>query len=238
MPLLRKCDDPAAAAAAAAEWLAVRIAEDVGRRGRCVVALAGGKTPELLDAALVALHARTPLPLASVRWTFSDERAVPPDDPRSNYGLARRALFVPLGVADDAVLRLRGEAADVDAECRRAEAALRDATPDGACDVVLLGMGKDGHVASLFPASPALDVADRLIVPAEPGLDPRVGRLTFTLEALSRAREVLFLATGAEKADVLRRVLVDKDAALPATRVAPRSRRVAWFVDRAAAARV
>jgi 6-phosphogluconolactonase len=237
MPLLRRSPDPASAAAAAAEWLAVRLAEDVARRGRATVALAGGKTPELLYGALAALRGPAAAPLASVTWCFSDERAVPPEDERSNYGLARRALFAPLGVAPERVLRLRGEAPDLEAEALRAEEELLRAAPDGACDVVLLGMGKDGHVASLFPGAPEAPPG-RLIVPAEPGLDPRVRRLTFTLEAIARAREVIFLACGAEKAEVLRRVIVEHDASLPATRVAPRSRRTAWFVDQAAAAKI
>ncbi len=237
MPIVRRLADPAAAAEAAADWLSHRIAEDVGRRRRAAIALAGGRTPELLYGALMRIHARTALPLDVVEWCFSDERMVPPDDERSNFGLARRTLFEPLQIAFAKVHRFRGEAPDAEVEALRAEAELLAATPEGACDVVLLGMGKDGHVASLFPGAPE-SPPGRLVIPAEPGLDPRVGRLTFTFEAIARAREVVFVACGAEKAEVLRRVLIDKDQTLPAARVAPRSRRVAWFVDEAAAARL
>jgi 6-phosphogluconolactonase len=243
VPLLRTCPTPAEAAAAAAERLALVVEDAVAKRGRALVALAGGKTPEALYAALVeGARGAGPgdgparrAPWERVEWFFSDERAVPASDSRSNLGLARRALFGPLGIPAERIRAFRGDAQDLFAEAARAEAEVRARAPDGALDVVLLGMGPDGHVASLFPGAPATSERSRWIVPAAPGMDPLVPRLTFTFPLINAAREVHVLAMGAAKSKALRRVLVEKDGSLPAARIVPRSRRVAWFVDEAAA---
>jgi 6-phosphogluconolactonase len=241
VPLVHRHADPAEAARAAAERLLLVAGDALSRRGVATIALAGGKTPELLYGALAeraATSEEARATLARVDWFFSDERRVPPTDPRSNYGAAARALFAPLQTESRRVRRLQGEAPDADAEARRYEADVLAATGEGDLDLVLLGMGKDGHTASLFPNAPELDEATRLIVPAEAGLEPFVPRLTMTFAAFRLAREIHVFATGAEKAEVLRRVLVDKDLSLPVARVAPASRRLAWFVDAAAAARL
>jgi 6-phosphogluconolactonase len=134
---------------------------------------------------------------ASVWW--GDERCVPPDDPRSNYLLAKRTLLDRLDEQPD-VHRIRGELdpADASGEYDRALAGV-------ALDFLLLGLGPDGHVASLFPGSPQLDERERLVTSGPAGLEPFVDRVTMTLPALLSARRIVFLVTGADKAEAVQR---------------------------------
>lgn len=247
-PELHVRADADAAAATCAGWIAEAAAQAVAARGRFVVALAGGSTPAVVYARLAgAAGARVDWARTHV-W-FGDERCVPPDDAASNYGMARRALLERVPVPDAQVHRLRGElapadaAARADAELRAFAAAAPDAGAPGAAafDLVLLGAGPDGHVASLFPGSPALDERARLVVATRAPAGMAVAdRLTLTLPALGDAREVLLLATGAAKRPVLTRALrevADGDAAdapLPVARVAGRAR-TRWLLDAAAA---
>jgi 6-phosphogluconolactonase len=133
---------------------------------------------------------------------FGDERCVPPDDDRSNYAMAKATLLDPLGAAGPAVKRIRGElgpsaaAAEYEEELRAAE------TPR--LDLLLLGLGPDGHTASLFPDQEALAERSKLVVGVEqPGREPLVSRVTLTLPALASARRIVFLVTGAEKANAV-----------------------------------
>lgn len=180
-----------------ADEAAREAAEQLARAaaGGGALALAGGSTPR--RAYELAAEIEPDWRSASVWW--GDERCVPPDDLRSNYLLAQRALLSRLR-HEPAVHRIRGElgpdeaAADYDRE-------LNGVT----LDLVLLGIGPDGHTASLFPYAPALAERSRRAVPAEPGLEPFVPRVTLTVPTLSAAGEVLFLAAGAEKARAVRR---------------------------------
>lgn len=215
--------------------------EAVAARGRVVVALAGGGTPRALHARLVALGPDA-LPWPRTHVVFGDERCVPPDDPASNYGMARDTLLAHVPVPAAQVHRMEGERPPAEA-ARRYEDVLRTlAAPDDAApfvDLLLLGMGADGHTASLFPGTPALAEGARWVVPAEapPGTTPRQ-RLTLTVPALSRARTVLVLAAGAEKRDAIaraRREPPDAPDALPVARVRGRAATV-WLLDAAATA--
>ena len=233
--------DVAALADDAAARLQAAAHAAVAARGRFVVALSGGSTPRALHARLVALGPDA-LPWRRTHVVFGDERCVPPDDAASNYGMARDTLLAHVPVPAEQVHRMEGERPPLDA-ARRYEARLRalagadDAAPF--VDLLLLGMGADGHTASLFPGAPTLDERTRWVVPAEApvGVTPRE-RLTLTLPALARARTVLVLAAGAEKrAAVARAEAEPADApdALPVGRVRGRDATL-WLLDAAAVA--
>lgn len=245
-PVLRRVSDAEAVARAAAEEIAAAAARAVDERGRFTVALAGGSTPrrayELLADPDAPYRAR--LRWDAIHVFFGDERHVPPDHPDSNYRMAREALLDRVTVAS--VHRMWGEEPQAEAAARGYEAELRrffglgaaDAQPPR-LDLVVLGLGPDGHTASLFPGSAALDERRRWAV--APHVE-RLGahRITLTLPVLDRAREVLFLVSGAEKADALARALAPPPGAapVPAGRVRPEQGALVWIVDRAAASRV
>ncbi|HEY2731506.1 MAG TPA: 6-phosphogluconolactonase [Polyangia bacterium] len=186
----------------AADRVRVIAADAVAARGRFRFALAGGSTPRALYAHLAAAR---DLDWAHTDVFFGDERSVGPDDPQSNFRMAREALLAPGGVPPENVRRMRGEDPDLDAAARDYEAALGGpAAPP--LDLALLGMGADGHTASLFPGTKALDETARLCVAVEvPELATR--RLTLTTPVFLAARELLFLVAGADKAETLRDVL-------------------------------
>ena len=204
------------------EDVAAAAAEHVIALRPRTIALAGGRTPRALYERLAGAD----LPWPSMALWFGDERCVPPDHPDSNERMAREALLdhVPAEVH-----RMPGE--DCDAAAYERE--LRDAFGASGSDVprfdlVLLGLGADGHTASLFPGDPALNERERLVARVE---RPDHTRLTLTLPVLSAAAEALFLVTGAEKRDALRELLAG--ASIPAARV--RAERVVVIADREAA---
>ena len=199
----------------------------VAARGRFRIALAGGSTPRALYPALV--H--------GVDWTranvfFGDERAVPPGDPKSNYRMVRETLLDPARVSPARVVRWRAEDPDLDAAARDYEAALRAGASAPWLDLALLGLGPDGHTASLFPGTSALAEEDRLAVAVDVA-EMGTRRLTLTYPALCGAREVCFLVTGSEKASALATVV--ESGHLPAARIVRREGPVTIFCDRDAA---
>ena len=213
-----------------AEWIAAAAEADIRERGHCTLALSGGAAPQPVYERL----AREPL-AGRIHWRdveifFGDERAVPPDDPASNYRMAMAALLARVPIPAAAVHRLEAERADRDAAARAYERLLPDRL-----DVLLLGMGADGHTASLFPGAAALDERDRRIVPATGPTAPRE-RLTITPPVIAAARRVAVLIAGADKAATVVRALQGP--------VQPRDLPVqlalggVWFVDRAAGAGV
>ena len=209
------------AAAAAAAGLLVDLAVAGGS-----LVLAGGSTPRRAYELAAAAHPYW----GEVDVWFGDERCVPSDDPLSNHQLAREALFAELVVWP----RVHPVATELPA----AEAAeAYDAALQGvALDLVLLGLGPDGHTASLFPNAPTLDVRDRLAVEAEPGLEPFVERVTLTIQALETGTHVVFLAVGEEKAEAARRAFGLKSSrATPASLVRSRQGTTTVILDRAAA---
>ncbi|MBA2292234.1 MAG: 6-phosphogluconolactonase [Gemmatimonadales bacterium] len=228
-------DPPGAAAVAAAEVIALLVAA-VGVRGRAGIALSGGNTPRLLYRRLVALG-RGAAPWDRVTFCFGDERCVPQDHVESNAGLAWRELLLPLGVTPAQVITVpAGLASDA---AQRYEALLRERFGPGVprLDLVLLGIGTDGHVASLFPGDPIVDEKISLThaVSAPPGHAIRQ-RVTLTLPVINNARAVFFLATGAEKQGAVAEAIDGVGASRsPAGRVRPDGR-LAWFLDASAAA--
>ena len=235
-PDVRVHATPHAAAQALAREVCRLSADAIAERGRFTIALAGGSTP----AALYGLLASPPLSAGTdwSRWHvfWGDERCVPPDHPDSNYGMARRALLDRVPIPPAHVHRMAGE----DAPHRAADtyaAVLSEAlAPDGRLDLVLLGIGGDGHTASLFPNTAALSETERPVVANwVPHLHAH--RITLTLPALNRARHVAVLATGADKADAVRRSLAPHpgDATPPIALVAPEDTPVVWYLKQDAA---
>jgi 6-phosphogluconolactonase len=165
---------------------------------------------------------------------WGDERCVPPDDELSNYRLAKESLLDHLEVQPRAVHRIRGEAPPEEA------AAELDAALEGIeLDFLLLGLGPDGHMASLFPGSPQVQVTDRRAVDGPPGLDPYVHRVTFTVPVIQSAVRIVFITNGEEKAEAVERAFggeVTPDVPASLTRLAPVP--VEVFLDEAAAARM
>jgi 6-phosphogluconolactonase len=171
---------------------------------------------------------------------FGDERCVAPDDERSNYATAKAALLDPLGQAGPKVMRVRGELGPAEAAAAYEQELLAAGSPR--FDLLLLGLGPDGHTASLFPDQESLSERSRLVVGVEqPGREPRVPRVTMTLPALARARQIVFLVTGDDKADAVAAAFgpgARPDPHVPASLLPPLAGTVTVLLDDAAAARV
>ncbi|MGZ4338683.1 MAG: 6-phosphogluconolactonase [Gaiellaceae bacterium] len=202
---------------------------DQARRGGSIV-LTGGSTPGRAyerAAELAPDWGRVTL------W-WGDERCVPPDDERSNYGLAQKTLLDRLEAQPHAVHRIRGEAPPAEA------AAELDAALAGVkLDLLLLGLGPDGHMASLFPGSPQLAVTDRRATDGPPGLEPYVHRVTLTVPAIQSAQRIVFLATGASKAEAVERAFGGEiTPEVPASLARGAAIPVEVFLDEAAGARM
>jgi 6-phosphogluconolactonase len=201
---------------------------------RASVALSGGSTPR---AAYQHLAARCP-PWARVDFFFGDERIVPPDAEGSNYKMAHDALLERLPLADDQVHRIRGELAP-DEAAARAEEDLRASVPGDPVprlDLILLGMGPDGHMASLFPGSPELEVTDRLMVPVHRPEMPQPWRVSMTMPVLNAGKRVVVVVGGSEKAAMVPRA-VARDPAIPAGRLDPAGE-FTWLLTEDAAAQL
>jgi 6-phosphogluconolactonase len=207
--------------------------------GPFAIALSGGSTPKRLYQLLAAAPLREAMPWERVHLFFGDDRFVAADDPNSNFGMARDAMIAHVPVPPENVHGIPTNGTPADG-ARQYETTLKayygadrldPARP--LFDAVLLGMGPDGHTASLFPGKPALDEKQRWAVEVpEPGLNPFVPRVTLTYPVLESARSVAFVAAGADKTAMMRRVLAGEQA-LPSARVAPVGELI-WFIDRAA----
>jgi 6-phosphogluconolactonase len=192
------------------------------------IALSGGKTPE--HAHREAAKLQPDWSQAEVWW--GDERCVPPDDDRSNYAMAKRTLLDELDTGPAAVHRIRGEA-DPDEAAAEYDRALRSVR----LRLNLLGIGPDGHTASLFPDATGLDERERLAIAQEPKLDPMVMRVTMTPPMLANADIVLFLVAGEQKAQAAARAFRGPESrATPASMIRARDGRTITILDRAAAA--
>jgi len=233
--------DLAEAARLAAQEVVARAQAAASLRGRFTLALSGGHTPQALHALLAdpVEHFRGRISWAATHVFFGDERCVPPDHPDSNYGAARRSLLAHVPLPASNVHRLRGEddplaaAATYEAELRRV-VPVEPGLPR--LNLILLGLGADGHTASLFPGTAALDEETRLVVANDV---PQVGgfRLTFTFPLILAARAVAFLVAGEDKAAAVSDVLGGRGAR-PAARVHLAEGDLTWYLDEAAASRL
>ncbi|MCE9611428.1 MAG: 6-phosphogluconolactonase [Chthoniobacter sp.] len=221
---------PADFATEAARFILGQMRAGLGERGLFRLALSGGKTPRAVHAELVRLGSE--LPWNRVQITFGDERCVPPDDSESNFRMARETLLEAVGIPAGNVFRIRGEIAPEEAareyEEKLAAFANRCGERRYVHDLVLLGLGEDGHTASLFPGSRALDETTRNVI-ATTGPKPPPQRVTMTFPLLNAARQVAFLVTGAEKHPLVGEIVAG-GSAHPAGRVQPENGAVTWIV--------
>ena len=237
-PDVRRFDDAAALVRAAADELLAVADEAVRVRGVFWLVLAGGRTPRALYERLAEVGPAAAVPWHRWQVWFGDERMVAPDHPDSNLRMAREAWLARVPLPATQVHAVPTEPPDPIAAAAAYEATIRRVTgakPPGipVFDLVLLGMGEDGHTASLFPGSLLLEERVRLAAAVRKAPKPPPDRVTLTLPLFWAARHVRFLVTGADKAGVLGRILAGESfaRALPAARVAAGAFDVAWYVD-------
>jgi 6-phosphogluconolactonase len=237
---LRRLTTPQDLFQAAAEEVIRSATDAVAQRGRFTIALSGGSTPRNLYT-LIAANASTTLPWDQMFFFWGDERHVPPDSPDSNYRMAKEALLSKVPIPAANIFPIPAENPDASEAAETYEQTLQKffAVAPGEFprfDLILLGMGPDGHTASLFPETAALQEKSRLVVA---NWVEKLGssRITFTLPLLNAARCVAFLVSGADKAAALHEVLEGNAPAekYPSRLVQPRDGKLIWFVDRAAA---
>lgn len=227
----------------AAEEVVRAANEAIQQRGRFTIALAGGSTPKGLYN-LLATNARTTLPWDRMFFFFGDERHVPPNDPDSNYHMADESMLSKIPVATANVFRVPAENPDAEVVAETYEETLKKffALPPGQFpqfDLILLGMGPDGHTASLFPGTAALQEKKRWVV-ANWVEKMKTHRITLTLPVLNAARCVVFLVSGTDKAAALRTVLEEAAPAdqYPSKLIKPTHGKLIWLLDRAAASQL
>ena len=214
----------------AAAFILERAGKAIAERSEFRIALSGGNTPAPVYRR-VAVEAHD-LQWKSVRFTFGDERCVPPDNPESNFRMARETLLAPAGVPEKSILRMRGEIdpqiAAQEYEDRLDLMARQHNEPIYRHDLILLGLGDDGHTASLFPGTAALEETTRRVVA---NFVPKLNawRLTFTFPLINQARHILFLVGAAKNPGLIERVL-EGDQQLPAARVDPSAGEVTWMI--------
>lgn len=213
--------------------------EAVAQQGRAVVALAGGRTPREIYDRLALPEVRSRLPLASIQWFWGDERAVPPDHPDSNYRLAAETGLSKSGIDAIHVHRMPADAPKLEAAAATYERLIRatiGCRPDGSTfDLVLLGMGEDGHTVSLFPGAPELDVTDRWVVVTQQEHGGH-RRMTLTYPVINHARQIIIVVSGINKAAALAGAMAP-DATVqryPVCGVRPLRGRLLWIADREA----
>jgi len=239
-PHVQVLPDPSALAAEAATRFAQLADEAVAEGRRFAVALSGGSTPRAAYALLATSPWRDQVPWPKVHLFWGDERCVPPDDPQSNYRMAREALLDHIPIPESNVHRIRAERRPLEAagayekELRRFFRSPSPQIPH--FDLVFLGLGPDGHTASLFPNTAALNEADRLAV-ANHVPQQDAWRITLTFPVLNAASHVIFLVAGAGKAARVRDILgtATPTPRFPAQRVRPTQGTLTWLMDRAAA---
>ena len=248
---VRRYPNLAALGNAVAEFICTLAAECVNERGVFTVALSGGKTPISLYENLARPFYEPRMPWPRIHLFWGDERCVPSDHPDSNFAMAFRSLISKVPITPRNVHRIPGEVEPPEDAAAAYEKILReffgsiplsDTHPNASSagesfpsfDLIVLGMGKDGHTASLFPGDEALEEKKRWMTAVRnPRGSPPVPRITLTLPVINRARCILFLVSGPGKGGVFRTILEDPDAAAqryPAARVVPNGRMV-WFID-------
>lgn len=223
---------------AAAVEFSARARQAVHEQGRFAVALSGGSTPRGLFQ-LLASGAIQDVPWDKICFFWGDERHVPPDHADSNYRMAREAMLSKIPALPENIFRIPAEGLDANAVALSYEQTVQTffALKSGQLprfDLILLGLGPDGHTASLFPGTTALNETQRIFV-ANWVAKMNDFRFTLTFPAINRAACVAFLVSGADKASTLKLVLQDKSARLPAQSIHPENGTLLWFVDQPAA---
>jgi 6-phosphogluconolactonase len=242
---IRIFTDAEAMSRAAAETLVRHISDCLKVRETYTIALSGGSTPQRLYSLLANEAAlRDKMPWERIHFFWGDERCVPPDHPQSNYRMADQTMLSKVPIPSKNIHRIHAEnadaekaAADYETEIRRFFGIQGKHIP--VFDFVLLGMGADGHTASLFPATSALAETESLVV-ANRVAKFQSTRLTLTLPLINHATRILFLVCGEDKAGTLKAVLEGRRQAdrYPAQRIQPSRGELLWFLDQSAAARL
>ena len=229
------CKDAEDLARHAAGLFVAKAGLALGARRQFAVALSGGETPRRMYRLLTQDHYTYQIVWQAMQVYFSDERCVPPDDARSNYRMAQETLLSKVPVPAQNIHRMRGENDPPAAAAGYEEMLKENFTGVPAFDLILLGMGADGHTASLFPGSSAAAETERFVAVARDSAG--TSRLTLTLPVINAARAVAVLVSGGEKADTLRRVLGTgaRPEGLPIQSVRPASGQLIWIIDEAAA---
>ena len=214
----------------AANFIVDHAHKAVAERNEFRIALSGGNTPRPTYERLAIIG--RDLPWESIRITFGDERCVPPDDSQSNFRMAREALFIPAAVPEKSIMRMRGEIdPEISAQQYENQLDLLAAQRGEEIyqhDLILLGLGDDGHTASLFPGTAGLEERERRVIA---NFVPKFSswRLTFTFPLINHARQVCFLVNATKSAELIERVLRG-DPQLPASRVEPTAGDVTWML--------
>jgi 6-phosphogluconolactonase len=240
MTAIRVLPDAATLAEAAARHIVERAQAAIHARGVFTIALSGGSTPHALHLRLASLPLVDAIDWPRVHVFFGDERCVPPDDPQSNYRMADETLLSRVPIQREHIHRMRGELPPEEAAAdyeRELQEFFKNEPPR--VDLILLGMGDNGHTASLFPGLSAVREQQRWVV-AEYVAEVGMWRISLTPLVINLAREVMFLVAGTAKANMLREVLEGPYAPdeRPAQIVRPTPGEVIWLVDRAAAAKL
>lgn len=240
-PEIRVFNDVENLSHAAANLFTAQAAESITKRDRCLVALNGGNTPMRLFQLLATDH-RDQVDWKRVHVFWGDERCVPPDDAGSSYGQARDALLSRVPIPDSNIHRIMGELGPVEASGNYSLTVRRFASPPlewPRFELVYLGMGEDGHTASLFPGSPVEEAEPVIPVTAHYQYRP-ANRVTLTPAVFNSARRVVFMVTGAKKAVTLAEVLSDRynPGQYPAQRINPNDGGSIWLVDEEAASKL
>jgi 6-phosphogluconolactonase len=247
MPQITVYPDSESLIRGAADFIAHQASQAIKARGRFTLALSGGSTPQPVYARLATPEYRDRIDWPRVQVFFGDERGVPPDDPQSNYHMVKAALFDQVRLPAANIHRILGEeapeqaAADYAATLQRTfggDAAAGGPPPEG-FDLILLGMGDNGHTASLFPGQAALTETRRWVMALYVEV-AGLWRVTLTPVIINAARKAAFLVSGAQKAGMLHRVLEGpwQPVVLPSQIVKPTSGELHWLVDAPAAARL
>ena len=217
-------------AADVADFIVDQAHKAIGQRNEFRIALSGGNTPRPAYEKLAAIGRDVPWEL--VRITFGDERCVSPDDPQSNFKMVREALFVPAAVPENSIMRMRGE---IDPRIAAQEyedgldvLATQRGEPIYRHDLILLGLGEDGHTASLFPGTAGLEETTRRVIA---NFVPKFNswRLTFTFPLINHARHICFLVDATKHKDLIERV-IEGDPQFPASRVNPTAGELTWIL--------
>lgn len=238
-PRIEILPDPGVLARRAAEHVNNRAQAGIAARGRFRIALSGGSTPRATYELLATRAYAEKIDWSRVQVFWGDERCVPPADPQSDYRMAHEALLRHVPLPPENIHRLEGEL-EPQAAVQRYTLILEKEFGSAKLpefDLILLGLGEDGHTASLFPDSPALQVTDHWVVTSYVGqLD--AWRLTLTYPVINAAHQVTFLVSGSAKANVAAEILEKGNKHLPAARVWPTSGNLLWLLDAAAAAQL
>jgi 6-phosphogluconolactonase len=237
-PEIKVLPNPPAVAREGAERVVAAAREAIADHDRFSIALSGGSTPKLLYQLLASDEFRDRVDWSRVEVFFGDERCVPPDHADSNYRMARETLLAKVPIPGDNVYRIRGEI-DPEEAAKEYGLMLKEKFAEGGLDLVLLGMGDDGHTASLFPGTKAMDETKHRVVAnyAENSTTGKSWRVTMTAPFINRAAQVIVLVAGAGKAERLAEVLEGPrdPKRLPIQLIEPQSGKLTWLIDAAAA---